>query len=216
MTSSVPVDVIEHVADAQRRFCAAIGNLDDDAVRRDSLLPGWSVAHVLAHVSRNADSHVRRAEAAARGDVVEQYAGGYIGRAAEIESTARRPAATLIADVRSSADQLAFAWASVPEAAWPMVTIDVGGRERALAELPSRRWQELEVHVIDLDLGVTHREWSDDFVAAWLPRLRASLSERLADGARPPAGGTLDERDELAWLYGRLQRDDLPALAPWR
>jgi maleylpyruvate isomerase len=215
MTSSVPVDVIEHVSDAQRRFNTTIEDLDDDAVRRDSRLPGWSVAHVIAHVSRNADSHVRRAEAASRGEVVEQYAGGYAGRAAEIEAAARHPAAALIADARSSAEQLAIAWAAVPEAAWTAVTVDVGGRERALAELPSRRWQELEVHVIDLRLGVTHRDWSDDFVAAWLPRLRASLSQRLTDGARPPADGTLDARDELAWLYGRLRRDDLPTLAPW-
>jgi maleylpyruvate isomerase len=215
MTPAVPVDDIEHVADAQRRFLAVIENLGEGDVRRDSLLPGWSVAHVLAHVARNADSHVRRADAAARGEVVEQYADGFAGRAAEIESTAALPAVALIGEVGSSADRLALTWDSLPEAAWTMVTIDVVGRERPLAALPARRWQELEVHVVDVGVGVSYRDWTEDFVAAWLPRLRASLPERLADGAQLPPPGTLDDRDELAWLYGRLQRDDLPTLAPW-
>jgi len=215
MTAGAPVDVIARVSDAQQRFLVAIRDLNDAAVSRDSLLPGWSVGHVLAHVARNADSHVRRCEAAARGEVVEQYPGGYAGRAAEIESTAARPAVDLIADVRASGERLEHRWASLPDDAWTMVTIDVGGRERPLAALPSRRWQELEVHVVDLGAGVTHRHWSDDFVGAFLPGVRASLSFRLPDGARMPVSGTLDERDELAWLYGRLRRDDLPELAPW-
>ncbi len=213
--TSVPADVIAHVRDAQRRFLDAIQPLDDGMVRQASLLPGWTVGHVIAHVARNADSHIRRSEAAARGETVEQYPGGYAGRAAEIESTASRGAAELVADARSSAERLDEVWASLPDSAWPMSTIDVGGRERALAELPSRRWQELEVHVVDLDVGVTHRDWPDDFVTAWLPRLRASLAARLPAGARAPDPASIDERDELAWLYGRLVRDDLPTLAPW-
>jgi maleylpyruvate isomerase len=110
---------------------------------------------------------------------------------------------------------MAAAWQCVPEPAWANVTRDVNGRERPLRDLPSRRWQELEVHVVDLEVGVTHREWSDDFVAAWPPQLRAGLADRLPVGAMAPAVGTLDDRDELAWLYGRLQHPDLPTLAPW-
>ena len=137
------------------------------------------------------------------------------GRAAEIEATGARPAVELVADVRTSGEQLERTWASLADKAWTMVSVDVGGRERPLAKLPSRRWQELEVHAVDLGVGVTHRDWPDDFVAAFLPRVRMSLSQRLPEGARPPAPGTIDERDELAWLYGRLRRDDLPQLAPW-
>jgi maleylpyruvate isomerase len=215
MTAAVPVDVIAHVSDAQQRFLAAIRDLDEGAVKRNSLLPGWSVGHVMAHVARNADSHVRRCEAAARGEIVEQYSGGYAGRAAEIESTATRTAVELIADVRATGEQLERSWASLADEGWMMLTIDVGGRERLLTALPSRRWQELEVHMVDLGVGVTHRHWGDDFVGAFLPRVRASLSYRLREGVRLPSVRTLDERDELAWLYGRLRRDDLPELAPW-
>jgi maleylpyruvate isomerase len=207
--------MLGRVAEAQQRFDAAIKHLDDDDVQRRSRLPGWTVGHVLAHVARNADSHRRRADGAVRGEVVEQYAGGYAGRAAEIDAGAGRPAAELTADVRTSGEQLGVSLAAVPATAWSHPTIDVGGNERPLDDLVPRRWQELEIHLVDLDVGVTHRDWPDEFVAFWLPRVRPTVARRLAPGLAAPEPGTIDERDELAWIYGRLTRPDLPELAPW-
>jgi maleylpyruvate isomerase len=204
-----PTEDIARVTAAQQRFDAAIAALGDADMRRSSLCPGWTLGHVLTHVARNADSHQRRAHAAARNDVIDQYPGGYEGREAEIEAGANRSAAELIDDVRVSAAEMVAAWDAVPEGAWANVTRDVGGRERPLVELVLRRWQELEVHLVDLDIGVTHRDWPDDFVAEWLPRLRGHFADR------PETPADLDERDELAWLYGRLQRDDLPLLPSW-
>ena len=205
----IPEDDIARVAEAQQRFDAAIAALSDADVRRATPLPGWTVGHVLTHVARNADSHRRRTEAAARNEMIDQYPGGYEGREAEIESGANRGAKELIDDVRVSAEEMEAAWRAAPESAWTNMTRDVGGRERPLAELVLRRWQELEVHLVDLGIGITHRDWPDDFVAEWLPRLRGFFPDR----PETPAG--LDERDELAWLYGRLQRDDLPVLPSW-
>jgi len=107
------------------------------------------------------------------------------------------------------------AWEAFPDGAWDRVTRDVGGRQRRLDTLVERRRQEVEIHLIDLGIGVTHRDWPDDFVASQLPRLRQTLPDRLPDGVAAPAPGTIDERDELAWLYGRLHRPDVPELAPW-
>jgi maleylpyruvate isomerase len=203
------------VRDAQLRLEAAVVDVDDHTIRRPSLLPGWSVAHVLAHVARNADSHIRRAEAAVRGEAVDQYVGGFEGREREIESTAGLDAVDLVRAVRESARRLDETWRTLPDVAWGARSRDVGGRERALFELPGRRWQELEVHTVDLDVGVSYEAWPDDFVSVWLPRLRTGLAARLPAGAPPPSPGTLSPRDELAWLYGRLARPDLPPLAPW-
>lgn len=213
--TGAPVELLQRVADAEQRFEDAIADLDDAAVRRSSDLPGWTVGHVLTHVARNADSHVRRAEGAVRGEVVEQYPGGFHGRLGEIETGADRDASALIADVRESAARLRRAWRDVPDLVWSATTRDVGGRERPLRELPGRRWQELEVHVVDLGVGVTYRDWPESFVVVWLPRLRESLAPRLAPGDRPPRVAELDSRTELAWLYGRVRRDDLPHLLPW-
>jgi maleylpyruvate isomerase len=205
----LPADRIARVAESQRRFDQAIASVTDAVARRPSLLPGWTGGHVLTHVARNADSHTRRTEAAVRHEMVDQYPGGYEGREAEIDAGAGRSASELIDDVRSSAAAMHAAWLAAPESAWANVTRDVGGRERPLADLVLRRWQELDVHLVDLDIGVTHRDWSDAFVSEWLPRLRAYHGDR----AETPAD--LDERDELAWLYGRLKRDDLPVLPSW-
>ena len=34
---------------------------------------------------------------------------------------------------------------------------------------------ELDLSRVDLDVGVTHRDWPDDFVLEWLPRTRERL-----------------------------------------
>jgi len=209
----VPHTDIDRVERAHVRFVEAIATLDDQDVRRASLLPGWTVAHVLTHVARNADSHVRRAEAARSGEVVDQYVGGAEGRSAEIEAGASRSAADVIADVRRSAEAVEATWRELPAPAWAGRSRDTRGGERPLFELPARRWQELEVHLVDLDIGVSHRSWSDDFVLEWLPRTRERLWKQvpgLADGA------TFEHAaDELAWFYGRLHRPDLTELPPW-
>ena len=216
-----PVEDIRRVDEAQARFDAAIAGLGDADMRAPCALPGWTVGHLLTHVARNADSHVLRAHGATRGEVVDQYPGGFEGRARAIEEGASRPADELIEDVRTSAAALAAVWAVVPDDAWERVTRDVGGRERPLADLVARRWQELEVHLTDLGGGRSPRDWPEAFVRAWLPRLRAELAQRLPAGTEPPPPGTVDERDELAWLYGRLDRTTrpdlsaLPELGPW-
>ncbi|MDQ6698529.1 MAG: maleylpyruvate isomerase N-terminal domain-containing protein [Actinomycetota bacterium] len=210
-----PIEDLQRVSDAQQRFLRAMDDLSDATVAAPSLLPGWTVGHVLAHVARNADSHVRRTEAAVRGEMVDQYPGGLPGRADEIDRTARGTARQLRDDVARSAETLASTWQETPDEAWSQVTRDVGGRERPLHRLPSRRWQELEVHVVDLGTSITHRDWPAEFVDDWLPRLRLDLAGRLPPRVDPPEPGVLDGRDELAWLYGRLQRPDLPVLVPW-
>lgn len=182
-------------------------------MRKPSLLDDWSVGHVLTHVARNADSHVRRAEAAVSGVVVDQYPGGYDARAAEIEAGASRPADVIIEDVRHSAAALEQTWRETPDHAWSAISRDVGGRERELRTLPARRWQEAEVHLVDLNIGVTHRDWSDEFVSVWLPLSREQILRKLEPGASLPRFD--DPREELAWLYGRVQRDDLPAPPAW-
>jgi maleylpyruvate isomerase len=215
---SAPSENIARVSDAQRRFLdAATDKIDDAAMARPTRLPGWTIGHLLTHLARNADSHRRRAEAAAIGQVVEQYPGGYAGREAEIQAGAARSARVAIGDVRHSADRLMSTWLALPAAAWDNTTRDVAGRERPLRILILRRWQELEVHLVDLDIGVTHLDWSLDFVSVWLPGVRADVGDRLPVGAEyPPISAFADQQEELAWLYRRTERPDLPELDPWQ
>jgi maleylpyruvate isomerase len=215
LNSAQPDLFLGRVRRSQENFLIALEVLDDAAVSRPSLLPGWTVGHVLSHVARNADSHQRRSVAAAEGLVVEQYVGGYDGRAADIDAGAQRRAVDLIDDVRTSAESLDAIWSTLAAEAWTFRVRDVAGREHVLRDMPRRRWREIEVHLVDLGVGPTNRDWSDEFVADTLPELRTTLEGRLPAGQSAPAPGLLDESDELAWLCGRLQRKDLPELLPW-
>jgi maleylpyruvate isomerase len=218
MTTSpgAPVEVLGAGSEAEGRLLATIAPLDDATMARPSLLAGWTVAHLLTHLARNADSHVRRTTGAIAGVVVDQYAGGLAERAADIEAGSGRSAAAVRDDVGTSSARLLQAWSDVPDDAWAKLTRDASGRERRLDELPARRWLEVEVHLIDLGCGPTHRDWSDAFVSVNLADMRADAVVRLSVGNELPAPGRVDTRDELAWLFGRLERDDLPVLGPWK
>ncbi len=175
-----PAYDLERVSEAESRLFGTVRALDDTAMRATSLLPDWSVGHLLTHLARNADSHVRRTEASVEGVMVDQYPGGPSERAAEIEAGAGRRAATIAEDVAVSSARMLEAWAGVPDRAWSGVTRDASGLERPLAQLPGRRWFEVEVHLVDLG----HR--------ADPPRLVRRLRGRPspADPRRPgrPAG----------------------------
>jgi maleylpyruvate isomerase len=183
---------------AHRSLSASVDGLTDADARRPSLLPRWTVGHVLTHLARNADSHVRMLEGALRGEALEQYAGGFEQRSADIDAGAGRPAAALVDDVRATAARLEATWAAMTPTAWD----DHGlarGRAWPCRSMPFHRLREVEVHHVDLGLGYDATRWSDGYVAQELPRALATLPHRLHD---PVARRLL-----VAWL---LDRGDEP------
>jgi maleylpyruvate isomerase len=196
----VPPSELEGCARSHRVLLDRIAGLTDSEARAPSLLPDWTVGHVLTHLARNADSVTRRLEAAACGEVVDQYAGGYAGRASEIAAGASRPAAELVADVAESAARMEAACGAIPPEVWNRPTRDVSGLERPARAMVWRRWREVEVHHSDLGLGYTPADWPAELVAAWLPRELERLPVRT------------DANALLVWVTGR---GPAPTLAPW-
>ncbi len=176
----------------------AIAPLTDADVGAPSLLSDWTRGHVITHLARNADSHVRLFEAATRGDVGCQYATSD-ARAADIEAGASRDAATLYADVARACAELEAAWDSFPDEMWDRTAVVTPG-ERTLRELVFRRLREVEVHHVDLDVGRTPQQWSSAYVEGELARRLANLADRA------------DHIALVCWLIGR---SDAPELAPW-
>jgi maleylpyruvate isomerase len=209
-----PVDAIAGCRAAHRALLRTVDGVDEATLRRPSALPGWTVAHVVAHLARNADSHVRRFEGCVRDEVVDQYPGGYEARAAEIEVGAQQPARALVADLRASCAAFEASCDAMPDDAWARLTRDVGGRERPASALVARRWQEVEVHHVDLALGYGFGEWPDPFVADCLPRMLAGLPDRLPAGAPRPTFDGVDDRTVLAWLFDRVDLPRMPELVP--
>ncbi len=203
---------VEGATSAHRRLLDSVAGLGDGDVRRPSLLPDWSVGHVLAHLARNADSHVRMLDAGARGEVADQYVGGAAGRAGEIDRDALADAAWLIADLRRSNDALEQRWATMPSEAWHGEGRSMMGPV-ALSDLPFRRWRETEVHRVDLGLGATPEQWPAVYVRLELVRMERQWAARRPMGLTrlPAAALAAPPAERLAWLLGR---GDIVGLGP--
>jgi maleylpyruvate isomerase len=106
--------------------------------------------------------------------MVDQYEGGAVGRSAEIERGAGRPFTVIQADLRNAATAMLTAFERVAPSEWSRPVGDSSGRDRVLVELPGRRWLEVEVHLVDLEIGVSHRDWSDAFVDRFLAEARVA------------------------------------------
>jgi maleylpyruvate isomerase len=163
------------------RLSDTIEELTDAQVRAPSLLPGWSIGHVLSHLARNADSHVRMVEGAARGEVPWQYGAGQ--REREIEEGSTRSALELIEDVHRSNAALEDTWRAVADEVWAAGRTLVRQGEIPLAQQPLRRWREVEFHHADLGLGFTYA----DFDAVYVGREEADVS--------PPRWGGRTDRE---------------------
>lgn len=216
-----PTRHLEQVREAHRALVAALDGLDDRHVTRPSLLPGWTVGHVLTHLARNADSHVRLLVAASRGEIGEQYPPGRhrdaaAARAAEIDAGAGRRAAELVDDVCRSAEALEAAWDACTDLGWSGQGRSGSGELVPVRDLPFRRWREVEVHRVDLGPGVpgscTPADWPAAYVREESVRLRMLWDARVPMGLSglPEPVRALDEHDQLAWLLGRRQLDGVP------
>jgi maleylpyruvate isomerase len=193
-----PLDWIHGCLSAQAALQADLEGLDDATARAPSLLPGWTVGHLLTHLARNGDSVVWRLEGAACGELRDQYPGGLERRRADIESGAARPAAELVADVRASSAAVARVVAELPEAAWDAPSRTSRGVVEPSRDAVFSRWREVVVH--HGDLGFRPVPLPAELVNEWLARELPGLSNRTDPSAL------------LAWVIGR---GEAPDLAPW-
>jgi maleylpyruvate isomerase len=198
---AAPLLELAAVRASHARLHDTLTSVDESTVRRASLLPGWSVAHVLTHLARQADSVVRRLRGAAAGQLVEQYEGGYAGRAAAISDGSRRSAADIVADLIASDEALDALFPTLPEVVWSRDVLAVSGAVVPASRMGFSRWREVEVHHVDLGLAYTVDDWPSEFVVAAL----APELERLLERA--------DRAELLAWLIGR--REAAPQLTAW-
>ncbi|MFE3100372.1 maleylpyruvate isomerase family mycothiol-dependent enzyme [Nocardia tengchongensis] len=224
---------LDTVAAATERLLPAVAALGEADLVDPSLLPGWTRGHVLAHLSRNADSLVNLLLWARTGIETPQYASQFL-RDADIEAGAPRPLRDQLEDLTASAERWLALARVMPADRWPATV-----RNRMGGEIPATRviWMrrlEVEIHHVDLNIGYTPADWPEDFTARLLTQ---SLSEvRPADGAgftvlATDTGytGTVGAQGPAitgpaaalaAWLIGRSPgadlTGDLPALAAWK
>ncbi|WP_233159300.1 maleylpyruvate isomerase family mycothiol-dependent enzyme [Pseudonocardia sp. MH-G8] len=209
----------------------AVDALPDDALGVPSALPGWSRAHVVAHVARNAEALTRLARWARTGVETPMYPSRE-HRAAEIESSAQRPADALRDELVATAEALDAALAALGPQAWEAQVRSAAGRPVPAAEIPWMRVREVWLHAVDLDAGLTVADFPPDVVDTLLDDAVGTLSTaegcpaaRLAPGDREqswslgphsdaPAVVLGAAADVLGWLVGRAGPERLEGRAP--
>ncbi len=164
-------------ADGDRAVVRALDGLTDDDLREPSALPGWTRAHVVAHLARNADALVNLCTWARTGVETPMYPSRE-ARDAAIEATAAVPADALRADFRDAEARLAEAVAVLPAEAWGRPVRNGQGRTVAAREIPWMRAKELWVHGVDLDAGLS---FADARPSSWPP------SSTTSSRSSPPA-----------------------------
>jgi maleylpyruvate isomerase len=216
----------------------AVDALPDDALADPSTLPGWSRAHVVGHVARNAEALTRLATWARTGVESPMYASAE-QRAEEIEKSAKATPETLRRELADTADTLDSALAALDGDMWQAQVRTALGRAIPATELPWMRVREVWLHAVDLDAGVRMDDLPPEVVDSLLDDVTAVLSTRegcpaallvLADRDRTwslggddanalEVGG--DAAEVLGWLIGRSGGErvsasgDLPVLPRW-
>ncbi|MFE3202400.1 maleylpyruvate isomerase family mycothiol-dependent enzyme [Embleya sp. NPDC059237] len=208
-----------------------------------STLPGWTNAHLLTHVARNADALGNLLDWAVPGVESPMYPHGATRRAADIEAGGRRPPEVIRVDVRDSATRLRDRLTAVPEAAWAREVRTAQGRLVRADRVPWLRVREVWIHVVDLGTGATFAELPGDLAQALLDDVVGTLAAKNAGcpalvlhdrtggsvrTTRSPAPGEIVEQVEgttaelLGWLTGRSDGAEmahsaaaLPALPDW-
>jgi maleylpyruvate isomerase len=188
--------------------------MGDDAFPAPSALPGWSRAHVLTHVARNADGLINLLMWARTGVPTPAYASDE-ARDAAIETGAKRPAAEIRADVVDSSDRLADVVRQMPKSAWSARVTNRQGREIPATEIPWARAREMWIHAVDLDVGASFA----DLPAPMVVELLADVTQTM--GEKPDCPGLrLVAPDGSAWLVGdeaaaTTVSGPAPELAAW-
>jgi len=142
--------------------------MSDEQWRQPSLLPGWTRAHVVAHLTLNAEGLSGAVEGVHEGRPVPMYASDS-ARDTDIAELATAPTSvlrdrflgstTVIGEwVEELADNLADS----------IVERTPGGRSFEAGEVGLMRTREVEIHHADLGLDYTAADWPADFVVLML------------------------------------------------
>jgi len=172
------------------------GDLDDQAMRHASLCEGWTRAHVLSHIARNADGLGNLVSWAITGTPLPMYDSPE-AREADIAAGATRGAPEILADLEDSAARFAAAATAL---AGPPEQVEVEmrrGRKVLGEQLPTLRLMEVVIHHVDLDAGYTFADADPGFVK----RAIGNSVTRMTASAEAPAV-TLRSDEGDTWSIG--------------
>jgi maleylpyruvate isomerase len=180
------------------RLLESVDALTEAQLREASLLPRYSRAHVVAHVTNKAWAHVGLFDAAAIGEVRRIHPEGYDPDLAA-SAGASGSAGELQSELRGSLAAVEEAWDRLDDDKWDRQALMMAG-PRTMAEVIGHHLRNIETHHVDLHIGYLPTDWPGAFVDDELARRLRGLPDRA------------DHPHLLAWLLGR---GPAPELRPW-
>jgi maleylpyruvate isomerase len=187
---------------SEQALVAHLRSLDPPDPAAPSLLPDWTIGHLLTHIARNADGHLSMLSGR------PQYPQGPEGRNADIETGATRAWADLVDDVEITSRSLVARWGDVDD--WEGTAATLGG-ERPRHLLPFLRQREVEVHRADLGVGYGFSDMPSDYLRRELRMMGMLWKARKPMGMTPLPEAALaaPPPTRLAWMMGRTEIDGL-------
>lgn len=199
--------------DGTSLFTGQLDALPDERFTEPCALPGWTRAHLLTHLARNADALINLTRWAETGTESPMYPGGPAQREADIDEGVPRPAEVIRRDVIESAGRLDRAIAALPAGAWTSEIRTAQGRPIPASAIPWLRVREVWIHAVDLGTGITFADFPADLTAALIDDVREALTAQ--PGCPDLTAITGPAPDLLGWLTGRTAGATLgPALLP--
>ena len=234
----MPHDTDAHLSllqDADARLVRTVDGLSATDWAAPSSLPGWTRAHVVAHLALNSEGLAAALGGVVSGEPAAMYA-SQEARDHDIEELAGAGPDELRARLMAGVTAFRDAATAVPDDGWGTRIERTPGSDRTFvaAAAVGMRLREVEIHHADLDAGYTHRDWPTAFSALVLDAMvkRGAAREPFTadpsdlDGTwefgqgGPTVSGTA--ADLAWWLTGRgagegLTSDDgeLPGIEEW-
>ncbi|MET9084858.1 maleylpyruvate isomerase family mycothiol-dependent enzyme [Streptomyces sp. NPDC004237] len=174
----------------------ALAGLDETSYGAPSLLPGWTRAHVVAHLAGNAEAVGNLVHWARTGEPTPMYSSPE-QRTTAIEVGTRLPTLELTTWFERSAQALDDAMAGLTDTHWRSEVVTAQGRTVPAGEIPWLRSREVMVHAVDLGTSVSF----SDLPAEFLAELREDIRARRGSANVPAVHG--DPAEVTAYLAGR-------------
>jgi len=203
---SHPYD-LDHLLEAGQRLVRSVDGLRGEDWTAPSLLPGWSRAHVVAHLALNGEALRDVLRGAVDGRPVPMYESNE-RRDTDIEELAQADDAEIRERLLASTTTFADAAQAVPGAAWEgRFDRTADGPSLPLGAAPTMRVREIEIHHVDLATGYS----PDDWPAGWSAGVIDGMVKRLD----PDVGFMVRPLDvERTWEVGTRVEDPVVVTGP--
>lgn len=236
MTDSVGRETqLELLAAANQRLVRTVDQLDDSMFATPSLLPDWSVGHVIAHLALNGEALAGALDGVASGTGTPMYP-SQAARDGDIAELGVASPSDLRSRLMASTELYDREVSDLPDDRWE-VRIDRTPGKPAFTARSSvlMRLREVEIHHADLGVGYTAADWPPAFSTIVLDSMRKrdfptafrvlarDLAQTWEYGDGDPSTTVTGESHDLAWwLTGRgdggtlsADRDELPEVPAW-